>query len=104
LGIIAGGQIRPHTHTLEKAAHARLGECLIQWGGLFAPKGTPVAVLNRLSSEVLALAQNKEVRAQLERSGADLSRRMTRAEFEQFLKDQRGPLAKLARDNNMKAE
>jgi len=77
---------------------------VVQWGGLFAPKGTPAAVMDRLGSEILALTQNNEFRARLEKSGSDLSLHMTRPEFEHFLQEQRRTLSKLARDNNMKAE
>ena len=77
---------------------------LLQWGGLFAPKGTPVAILDRLSQEILALSENKEFRARMDVTGADLSFHMKRTEFETYLQNQRETLGKIARDNNMKDE
>jgi len=78
---------------------------VIQWGGLFAPKGTPAAILDRINREVVAAPDTKEVGAQLGNAGTDLSTsRVSRAEFEQSLKAQRAMLGKLIKDNNLKAE
>ncbi len=41
------------------------------WLGIFAPRGTPVAVIKRLESELNSIAQMPEVKEQLERSGAE---------------------------------
>jgi tripartite-type tricarboxylate transporter receptor subunit TctC len=41
------------------------------WLGIFAPKGTPAAVVKRLESELNSIAQMPEVKEQLERSGAE---------------------------------
>ena len=39
----------------------------VSWGGLFAPVGTPEAVVRRLSDEIRKLSQDPALRAQMER-------------------------------------
>ena len=63
-----------------------------------------MAILDRLSQEILALSENKAFRARLEVTGADLVFHMKPAEFETYLQNQRETLGKIARDNNMKEE
>jgi tripartite-type tricarboxylate transporter receptor subunit TctC len=41
------------------------------WLGFFAPKGTPQPILNRLSSELVAIAKAPEMKEQFERNGAE---------------------------------
>lgn len=42
-----------------------------EWNGLFAPKGTPPAVIERLSREVMAAVANPEIKAKLEKLGLE---------------------------------
>jgi len=41
------------------------------WVGLFAPKGTPAPILNRLHSELVKIAQSPEMKNQFEKNGAE---------------------------------
>lgn len=42
-----------------------------EWNGLFAPKATPPAVVERLSREVMAAVANPEIKAKLEKLGLE---------------------------------
>jgi tripartite-type tricarboxylate transporter receptor subunit TctC len=41
------------------------------WLGFFAPKGTPQPILNRLSTELVAIAKSPDMKEQFERNGAE---------------------------------
>jgi tripartite-type tricarboxylate transporter receptor subunit TctC len=41
------------------------------WLGFFAPKGTPQPILNRLSTELVAVAKSPDMKEQFERNGAE---------------------------------
>jgi tripartite-type tricarboxylate transporter receptor subunit TctC len=56
----------------------------VGWIGLFAPAGTPDAVVQRLAEEVSRIVATPEVREQLQRVGAEANP-MTQAEFRAFV-------------------
>ena len=41
------------------------------WLGFFAPRGTPIAIINRLHSELARIALSPEMKEQFERNGAE---------------------------------
>ena len=41
------------------------------WLGFFAPKGTPIAIVNRLHGELVKIATSPEMKEQFERNGAE---------------------------------
>ena len=45
------------------------------WNGLFAPKGTPKAVIDRVNRAVVAAMQDEELRRSMEQVGVDLPQR-----------------------------
>ena len=55
------------------------------WLGIFAPKGTPAAVVKRLETELNSIARMPEVKEQLERSGAE-ARSSTAVELAKLVK------------------
>ena len=73
------------------------------WAGVFAPKGTPEAIMQRVNSalqKVIASpeTQNRMIAAGIEPEGG------TQAEFIGFIKDERQRLGALAKKANMKAD
>jgi tripartite-type tricarboxylate transporter receptor subunit TctC len=73
------------------------------WFGVFAPAGTPQAVVDRLNKEVLAATAADEARARFERDG--LSRMtFTPAQFAAFIKDDVAPWARTLKALNIQVE
>ena len=73
------------------------------WFGVFAPAGTPQAVVDRLNKEVLAATRADEARARFERDGlARMS--FTPAQFAGFIKDDVAPWARALKALNIQAE
>jgi tripartite-type tricarboxylate transporter receptor subunit TctC len=56
------------------------------WIGLFAPKGTPKTVIDRLQKEMQLTLTNPELREKLQASGVELAN-MTPAEFAKQLQE-----------------
>jgi tripartite-type tricarboxylate transporter receptor subunit TctC len=73
------------------------------WFGVFAPAGTPRAVVERLNKEVLAASAAAEARARFERDG--LTRMAyTPGEFDAFIKDDVAPWARALKALNIQVE
>jgi len=74
------------------------------WGGIFAPKGTPVAVLDRITEVTLrAYREDADLIATTERGGAQ-PMLLARAEFEKFLVDERKRMAQIVIASHMTLE
>lgn len=73
---------------------------MTHWLGLFAPRGTPPAVLDRMSEAMLAVLASSEVKARMAALGAD-PMPADRSAFTAFVQGQEELLAKLARDNKI---
>ena len=74
------------------------------WGGIYAPKGTPPAVMDRVASALLTAAQtDPELRTRFETTGNELLVG-TRAEFEQFTVSEKKRLGKLVADSKMSVD
>jgi tripartite-type tricarboxylate transporter receptor subunit TctC len=74
------------------------------WGGFFAPRGTPPAVLDRINTAMqTAFATDTTLRAQFEAGGSQ-SIPGSRAEFDQFLRNEKQRLGKLVTDSRMTME
>jgi tripartite-type tricarboxylate transporter receptor subunit TctC len=73
------------------------------WFGVFAPAGTPRAVVERLNKEVLAASAAAEARARFERDG--LTRMAyTPAQFDAFIKDDVAPWARALKALSIQVE
>ena len=77
------------------------GFAIGSWYGLFAPKGTPAPVLQRLSGAVQEALKDEDMRASLSKVGAD-GLPMTPAESRRYLEDDISRWVKVATDLNIK--
>ena len=73
------------------------------WAGLFAPKGTPSAIVQRMSSELEAAVWSPEFREKMVPSGIEPEPRSTES-FVAFITAERNRLGKLAKKANMRAD
>ena len=75
----------------------------VSWGGLFAPVGTPEAVVRRLSDEIRKLSQDPALRAQMERVAVRPAGSTPEALVAELRKDYER-YGKLVRDLNIKMD
>jgi tripartite-type tricarboxylate transporter receptor subunit TctC len=73
------------------------------WAGLFAPKGTPPAIVERMSRELEAAVKSAEFRDKMVPSGIEPEPGTT-ANFVAFIAAERERLGKLAKKANMQAD
>lgn len=72
------------------------------WSGVFMPKGTPEAVVNKVSQTIVQVSQDPAVRARLEPFGAVVT--STPAQFHAHIQKETALLADVIRRANIKAE
>lgn len=86
------------------AAEAGLpGYEAVGWMGLYAPKGTPAAVVTRLATETAKAMAAPDVRDKLNAMGFQ-SKTDTPAEFDTYLRAETAKWAKVAHDANVQPE
>ncbi len=73
------------------------------WSGVFAPKGTPVEILDKMNKAVDTALKSPELRARLIPQGIDPIGG-TRAEFVKFIADEKARLAPIAKAAEMKED
>ena len=111
---VKGGKLKPiaTTYTKRMTAYDTLptakeqgfpGVEIGHWAGLFAPKGTPVAIVERMSKELEAAVKSAEFRDKMVPSGIEPEPGNT-ASFVKFINAERDRLGKLARKANMQAD
>lgn len=74
------------------------------WYGVFAPAGTPPAVVNRLHAEINKAMQSAELRAKYAEMGVYDTVTPTPEEFASLVRDDIAKFAKLVKDANIKIE
>lgn len=84
---------QPHIPTMAEAGLP--GVEVEIWSGLFAPRGTPEAVIARLNGAMNRALQDEKVR-DIFRKGAQDSRAMTPAEFGRFVDEQHAHWGRMA--------
>ena len=73
------------------------------WGGLFAPKGTPKPVLEKLNQEINSMLANPEIKSQLEADSIAVPSN-TMQEFNDFIQQEANKYEKLIKAANIKLE
>ncbi|MGC1175246.1 Bug family tripartite tricarboxylate transporter substrate binding protein [Polaromonas sp.] len=75
------------------------------WGGIFAPRGTPPAVLDRIAEAWNAgFLADAKLRSEFEANGSYQTGSGTRTEFEEFLRSEKQRLGKIVADSKMTLE
>ena len=73
------------------------------WNGLFAPKGTPPAIVKRLETELLQIASSAELKELLEKQGLE-PRAAGGADLARLVKDEIGIYKDVFKAANIKME
>ncbi|PIT73109.1 tripartite tricarboxylate transporter substrate binding protein [Limnohabitans sp. JirII-31] len=73
------------------------------WGGLFAPAGTPVEVIERLNRDVNSVLAMPEIRSRLESDNVAVPKN-TPAEFADYVRSEAVKFEKLIKDADLKLE
>lgn len=79
------------------------GVLIGHWAGLFAPKGTPAAIVEKMSKDLEAAVRSPEFREKMVPAGIEPEPGTTAA-FVVFVNDERDRLGKIARKANMQAD
>ena len=72
------------------------------WAGLFAPKGTPPAIIDRMNNELQIVLKSKELQDRFIPSGIEPAPG-TLTDFVKFITTERERLGKIARKAGMKS-
>lgn len=91
----------PDIPTMEEAGLS--GVDVTQWSGIFAPAGTPDAVLDRLQNDIAKILKREDVRQLLLAQGFEPVG-TTREEFRNFLVNEIKNSATLIRDSGVRIE
>jgi tripartite-type tricarboxylate transporter receptor subunit TctC len=91
----------PDTPTLQQAGVA--GFDVASWQAIYAPAGTPPAIVQRLNAEIEKIVAMPEVKAKFEALGLQHTPN-TPAEFAAFNKAELAKWAKVVKDGNVKPE
>jgi tripartite-type tricarboxylate transporter receptor subunit TctC len=91
----------PEIPTTKQAGYpnVRIGH----WAGLFAPRGTPQAIVERMNSELLAVVNSKDFHDKLVPSGIEPAP-YTLAEYTAFIAAERERLGRVAKIAGMQAD
>lgn len=114
IGLVQGGQLRalavssaarmsvlPAVPTVAEAALPSFE--LVEWIGLWAPTGTPPAILDRIQDAAQRTLAMPEIRARLATLGMEAAFQ-PRPEFTRFLTEQRALLTRIATDAGLRPE
>jgi tripartite-type tricarboxylate transporter receptor subunit TctC len=88
--------------TLQEVANVKNVDASI-WTGLFAPKGTPKPILDRLHAEMVAILAMPDVREKFAQGGADTGG-MSSSEFVAIIKREAAAYKAIVEKANIKPE
>jgi tripartite-type tricarboxylate transporter receptor subunit TctC len=92
----------PDVPTGEEAGLA--GYQVTTWYGIFAPAGTPSAIVNRLHADTVKAMQTPDTRAKLEGIGADGTVSRSPAEFAALVRADTARYAKIVKDIGLRID
>lgn len=73
------------------------------WGGMFAPKGTPPEIVQKLNHEINAILAEPETKRRLEAEGA-IVKQNTPAEFAKFLENEREKYSEIVKETGVQLD
>ena len=76
---------------------------VLAWTGIFAPAGTPRAIVDRLNAEIGQIVQSPEVRERLAAQNLEAFPPMTQSEFAAYMKTEFDRWRQVARAGNIEA-
>jgi tripartite-type tricarboxylate transporter receptor subunit TctC len=91
----------PETPTLNESGLSRFE--VLEWNGVFVPKGTPGDVVQRLASEVQRAIADPQVKEKLVQLGLDPVGSSPQ-EFEKFVQNQKSSWGALVKERNIKTD
>ena len=74
------------------------------WLGFFAPRATPIAIVNRLHGELVKIATSPDMKEQFERNGAEPAYNASSIELERLVRTEIDKYAKVIKAANIKLE
>ena len=114
MSLIQGGQFRvlakfdnrpfppaPEVPTLQAAAGLSNFDELAVWLGLVAPKGTPIAIVDKLQSEVAKILADPEIKGKADAAGL-FPVTSTSAEFTSFIRKEAERWAPVAKESGIR--
>jgi tripartite-type tricarboxylate transporter receptor subunit TctC len=113
MGLLRGGKLRalavtsaqrnprlPDVPTMVESGFPNF--VVLEWAGAYVPRGTPQAIVEKLSKEFQQAVKNPQTRQALETAGVDVIG-TDQADFKKFLISEFQRWATLAKDNNIRA-
>jgi tripartite-type tricarboxylate transporter receptor subunit TctC len=74
------------------------------WLGFFAPRGTPIEIVNRLHAELANIALSPDMKEQFERNGAEPMTNASNLELERLIRSEIPKYAKVIKAANIKID
>jgi tripartite-type tricarboxylate transporter receptor subunit TctC len=74
------------------------------WLGFFAPRGTPIEIVNRLHADLVKIALSPEMREQFEKNGAEPITNATNLDLERLVRSEIPKYTKVIKAANIKLE
>lgn len=94
-------KVLPDVPTMQEAGVQNFD--VASWQALYAPAGTPPAIVSRMNAEIEKIIANPEVAAKMEGLGLEHTLN-TPAQFADFNRSELGKWAKIVKDGNIKVE
>ena len=94
-------RVLPDVPTMQEAGVANFD--VASWQALFAPAGTPPAIVNRVNAEIEKIIAMPDVAAKMENLGLEHTPN-TPAQFAEFNRSELAKWAKIVKDGNIKVE